>query len=76
MADSYRSVVVTITASPTGTPKTMRIIADGAGTDCVAELSPEYAATIASDPYWGNVGVRVTALVRNPEVPLVTGGVA
>lgn len=76
MAD-YRTAVVTITQSATGTPPAgLRVIADGAETDSTADMSPEYLQTVASDPYWGNVGVRVNAQVRNPEPPLVTGGVA
>lgn len=73
----YRSVVVTITHAMSGTPPTgLRVISDGSETDAPAEASPDYLQLVASDPYWGNVGARVTASVRNPEIPLVTGGVA
>lgn len=76
MAD-YRTVTVTITQAWSGTPPAgLRVISDPSESDCVAEWSPDFAQLVASDPYWGNVGTRVTAQMRNPEPPMVTGGVA
>lgn len=75
MAD-YRTVVVQITQAMSTPGVGLRVVADGTEVDSVAETSPEYLATVAADPYWGNVGTRVSAQDRSPEIPLVTGGVA
>lgn len=70
MADDteQRTIIATVTVALSGAPLAgLRIVADGAVTDCPADWTKEYAATT------GTLGDRVVATVRNPSRPLVTG---
>lgn len=63
-AQEQQQIVATVTVALSGSPKSgLRIVADGAATDCPADWD-EAAEGV-------QVGERVTALVQNPKRPRV-----